>query len=389
MTRNLMLLPSLACQAHCRYCFGPNRGEAMPVTVFDAALEWIDRTTPPGEALVLTFHGGEPLLAGKEWYRRSLPLLKQRFGARLTLHLQSNLWLLDDAFCELLHKYEVHVATSLDGPEEINDRQRGAGYFERCMAGIGTARRRGLSVGVICTFTPLSAPYYRQVFDFFAAEGLTFSVHEAVCALGNSPGELTLPPDEAAGLMVDLFDYYLETITRSRISTFDRMARVIAAQEGGLCTFRDCLGKYLTISPGGEIFSCNRFVRHPAWQLGSIFDCPDTEMLARSEAWQKLRQREQSVPKECGDCTHFEYCMGGCPYNAITCGMQRDPYCTVYRQLFDYITTRALDEVFSGENLEEVIQHGTGGRGLLHNGRLIELMEGMAFSLTNPPNPVE
>jgi len=283
---------------------------------------------------------------------------------------------LDDAFCELLQPYDVNLATSLDGPEEINDHQRGAGYFERCMAGIHTARRHGLSVGVICTFTPLSAPFYRQVFDFFAAEGLSFSVHAAVCALGSSPGEMTLPPDEAARLMVDLFDYYLENSNLIRISTFDRMARGLATQNGAICTFGDCLGKYLTIAPWGEIFSCSRFAHHPQWQLGSVFDCPDVDRLARSQAWQKLRQRELSVLQACGGCTHFEYCKGGCPYNAITGGGQRDPQCAVYRQLFDHITSRALDGIFSDENQEEVIEHASGRTGLMRKGRLIQVMKG-------------
>jgi hypothetical protein len=32
--RHLMLLPSLACQAQCSYCFGPNRGPVTGPDVF-------------------------------------------------------------------------------------------------------------------------------------------------------------------------------------------------------------------------------------------------------------------------------------------------------------------------------------------------------------------
>jgi hypothetical protein len=39
--RRLMLLPSLACQASCAYCFGPNRGPVMLPGVFEAAADWI------------------------------------------------------------------------------------------------------------------------------------------------------------------------------------------------------------------------------------------------------------------------------------------------------------------------------------------------------------
>lgn len=372
-----MLLPSLACQAKCSYCFGPNRGPIMSREVFEAAVDWISGYGKNGESVEITFHGGEPLLAGKDWYRVALPHLREKFRERVNLGIQSNLWLLDDEYCTIFKEYGLSVGTSLDGPENINDAQRGDGYFRRTMAGIETAIRNGLSPGVICTFTRLSAPHHLEVFEFFASQGLSFSVHEAVCTLGERhENGLLLAPDEAAGLMVDLFDYYLENITRTKISTFDSMARGLSAQNGAICTFGDCLGKYLTIGPHGEIFSCNRFAYHPEWQLGSVFDQPSAETLSRSPVWQKLYQREQSVREDCGDCSHFEYCKGGCPYNAFTSGEdRRDPQCSVYRRLFEHIGDRALQEVFSAENMEAVVRHGPGQSGLLRKGRLVQVMK--------------
>lgn len=62
---HFMLLPSLACQASCAYCFGPNRGAVMVPDVVEAAIDWIRRVTPADTPIELTFHGGEPLLTGK------------------------------------------------------------------------------------------------------------------------------------------------------------------------------------------------------------------------------------------------------------------------------------------------------------------------------------
>lgn len=371
-----MLLPSMACQAKCTYCFGPNRGPVMQPDAFNAAVDWMYGYASGEERIHITFHGGEPLLAGKDWYRRNLPILRTRFEDRLELSLQSNLWLLDDEFCAIFRQHNVSIGTSLDGPQQLNDAQRGQGYFKRTMAGIETARRNGFEPGVICTFTTLSAAKYRQVFDFFAANGLSFSVHEAVCTIGCQPNQkLAMQPEQAEKLMIDLFDLYLENIQRVRISTFDAMARGLSAQSGGICTFGNCLGKYLTVAPGGEIFTCNRFAYLPEWQVGSVFDRPDEAALAHSPAWQKLRQRELEVEQDCNGCAHFAYCKGGCPYNAFSSAVdRRDTDCSVYKKLFDHITDRALAEVFSEENLQAVIQHGPGKDGLLRKGRLLQVM---------------
>ena len=349
----------------------------MSPEAFTATLDWITDYFSAEDKIELTFHGGEPLLAGIEWYRHNLPILIQHFEHRLILAIQSNLWLLDDDFCDLFQEYGISVGTSLDGPEYLNDAQRGKGYFARTMSGIETARRNGIQPGVICTFTQLTAPHYREVFEFFASRGLSFSVHEAVCAMGDGHASiLTLPPDDAADLMIGLFDCYLENITRAKISTFDFMARGLSAGNGGICTFGDCLGNYLTIGPGGEIFSCNRFAYHPEWQIGSVFDHPSREQLTDSPVWQKLRHREETVLEDCGDCVHFDYCKGGCPYNAFTAGTdRRDPQCPAYLNLFNHIADRALEEVFSEKNLEAVVRQGPGKSGLMRKGPLIQVMK--------------
>jgi uncharacterized protein len=187
---------------------------------------------------------------------------------------------------------------------------------------------------------------------------------------------MLLPPEDAAVLMVNLFDHYIENIHRVKIPTFDSMARGLSAQSGGLCTFGDCLGKYLTIGPGGEIYSCNRFAHHPEWQIGSVFENPSPEQLAATPVWQKLRRREETVREDCGDCAHFDYCKGGCPYNAVTSGTdQRDPQCPAYHRLFDHIGDRALEEVFSEENLEAIVRYGPGKNGLMRKGPLLQVMK--------------
>jgi uncharacterized protein len=373
-----MLVPSLACQASCAYCFGPNQGPTMPLSVFDATVDWLGRISPPGTSVEVTFHGGEPLLAGAAWYERNLAVLRARFGPDLKVGIQSNLWLLDDEYCALFGQYGVSIGTSLDGPAAINDAQRGEGYFARTMAGIDAARRHGLPVGLICTFTARSAPHYREVFEFFADQQLAFSIHGAVWGLGNPPrSELHLPPADAGQLFVALFDHYVDHMTRVRIPFFDAVLRGLSARGGALCTFDDCLGRHLAVTPSGEIYPCSRFVHHAEWTLGSVLDQPDLETLARSPAWQRLDQRRRVVLEDCAGCPHFPHCQGGCAYQAAARGAgRRDPYCPAYRRLFDRVADRALDEVFSPRNLAVVVRDGPGRQGLLRKGKLLSIMRG-------------
>ncbi|MBN2411217.1 TIGR04083 family peptide-modifying radical SAM enzyme [candidate division KSB1 bacterium] len=376
--RQFMLIPSMACPANCEYCFGPNRGPVMSEEIFIAALDWMADTAATDKQIHLSFHGGEPLTAGVDWYRTALPALRDRFNGRLSMSIQSNLWLLNDKFCDLFKEHNVALGTSLDGPEEINDAQRGPGYYARNRRGIETARRNGFNIGAICTFTKHSAPRWREISDFFIQKNIPFSVHSAVSSLQNREmNNIVLSQEENAGLFISLFDYYLQNITRIKISTFDSMARSISCNRGGLCTFTNCLGNYLTIAPDGGIFSCNRFAHDAQWRLGFIQDKPSLEELSRTPVWIKLAEREEKVKQDCADCPHFSYCHGGCAYNAFTAGSDnRDPLCDVYKKIFEHITNRAIDQVFTDENMNKVLQGKNKNYGLLNKGPLLQIMRG-------------
>jgi uncharacterized protein len=353
----------------------------MTQAALEAVVRW-QRALGATERLRITFHGGEPLLPGVRFYRVALPLLREGLEPwTVRFSVQSNLWLLTGELCELFRQYSVSLGTSLDGPEEINDAQRGKGYFRRTVEGIARARAHGLQVGCICTFTRRSAAQADAVFDFFLGEGLGFSIHPALPALGCSDGAWVLSPEEFALLLLRLFERYLPRIGRIRIHTIDAMARSLSAGQGGICTFTDCLGRYLAVDPEGWIYPCQRFAGWKDFRLGNVHDCPTLNDLAQYPAWRAFQEREERVAEECGDCPFFNICRGGCPYNALAAGRGRftalrDPYCPAYRRFFEEVKERALREVFSEENMRAVVEGGNRKHGLLQRGQVIQLLRG-------------
>jgi len=327
----------------------------------------------------VTFHGGEPLSAGHELWRQALDGLRDRFGiGGYEVALQSNLWALDDVFCELFAEHRVEVGTSVDGPEDITDSQRGAGYFARTMAGVGRARARGLDVGCIATFTAASAPRWRVVFDFFVEHQLGWSVHAAVPRLGGPTSSLRLTPAAYRDLLLDLADAYVDRRHDTDISSLNQVFRGVASGEGKVCTFRDCSRMFLAIDPEGGIYHCQRLAGRPEWRLGDLHDEPTSEELYASPVGVRLREREARVADVCGECPHLAYCRGGCPYNAWASGGVEatiDPYCEAYRAVFDHVQQRLAEEMGSEANIAAVAERPYDGRGhpLLRRGPLIDL----------------
>ena len=389
-----MLLPAMSCPARCQYCFGPNSTPAgslgrMGAAVLEAAAGWMSADATR-DGCNVTFHGGEPLSAGLEFFQASLPLLhKSCTGKQLELGLQSNLWLLTDAYCELFKAYQVGLGTSLDGPEEINDAQRGRGYFRKTMAGLSLARQHGLAVGVIATLTAQSGGCWREVLDFFAGKGLNVSLHAALAPL-TVGGELR-PPDwalspEAFGDVLEAILTALasptcdESLNRVRIEPIASACKSIRHGGGGSCTFSPCLGKFYAVVPDGSIYPCQRFAGVEAFRLGNVLDHGGQPKVENSAAWALLSRRQEQVEQDCAGCEFVSLCHGGCAYNALAAGGRsstmgrRDPYCSAYQRLFGGLIERAMDEFFSPENLALVVGEPDARGSLLRHGPVLSMM---------------
>lgn len=333
---NIMILPTAACQASCAYCFARKTGGVMDDAVADAALDFTARIVPEGRDFHLTFHGGEPLLAGERFFERMLPALRERFGRRVRLSVQSNLWEVTDGLAELFARYRVSVGTSVDGPRDMCDSQRGNGYYDRTKAGEAVLLRHGIRAGEICTF---AAGNEGRAAEVYRRSAQPYSIHGAVPAPGAPDAGGCLTCGQMKRVLLDSYEAYRADPARSRITTVDSMARGCLIGRGCLCTFFDCLGAFAAIAPDGGVYSCQRFCGDERFRLGNVTEGLTEEQILKSPAYAALTSARDAATAACGDCEHREYCMGGCPYNALTAGTEKDPYCEAYRAVFERVRT--------------------------------------------------
>ncbi len=323
----------------------------MTIDTVKEIVEWLKvfRNDP----VTFTFHGGEPLLAGVDFYREALPLLFEGLPhLSPAFALQTNLWRLTPELADVLKEYNIPIGSSLDGPKEINDVQRSEGYYEKTMRGYKIARDHGLQVQFICTFTSYSIKFKEEIFQFFMNNGLTLKLHPALPSLrSDEPERWALAPEEYGELLVYLLDRYLENMDKIEVRNINDLCRCIFSGRGTVCTFVDCMDNTFAVGPDGSIYPCYRFVGMPEYVMGNVYDHPSMEDIERSEAWMRISRFKRCVEIHCSKCKHVKYCRGGCPYNAIsqTDGEIRgvDPYCISYKRIFDEIAERFNKELMS------------------------------------------
>ncbi len=161
---NVMSKPGgAACNMACEYCFYrhhqddakaekqktesrnrcsavDDRGDGGAALVSDELLERFIAdyiASQDNFTVFFTWQGGEPTLAGIQFYQRVVELHKKhaRPGIKVLNALQTNGVLLDEAWCRFLAESRWAVGISIDGPAEVHDRYRrtrgGAGFPAR------------------------------------------------------------------------------------------------------------------------------------------------------------------------------------------------------------------------------------------------------------------
>lgn len=110
--------------------------------------------------------GGEPLLY--PWIKEVLTMIKEN-GSTVTF--PTNGTLLAKQAAMIVEAEPSMVWVSLDGPEEINDSQRGKGVFQKAMDGIDklyelreASGGKKPQIGVTCTVTPVNYMYMEKFF---------------------------------------------------------------------------------------------------------------------------------------------------------------------------------------------------------------------------------
>ncbi|KAF5427592.1 uncharacterized protein C5S42_04740 [Candidatus Methanomarinus sp.] len=351
MDFHVMLVPTLGCPSNCSYCWSSEEGSPiMSIETIEEVVKWLKNFRDDG--VTFTFHGGEPLLAGAEFYKKALPLLSEGLShLKPAFALQTNLWKLTPELARILAEYDIPIGSSIDGPRELNDLQRGEGYFDKTMQGYKIARENGLTVRFITTFTSYSVEFKEDIFNFFLDNGLTLKLHPALPSLrGENPGKWALDPEKYGELLIYLLDKYLENMDKIEVMNIDHLCKCVFTGMGSVCTFVDCMGNTFAVGPDGSIYPCYRFVSMPEYVMGNVYDHPGIEDLAKSDAWKLMHEFKEYVDRECKECPYIKYCRGGCPYNAIVPTEGKingvDPHCTAYKMIFKEINDRANKELF-------------------------------------------
>ncbi len=360
------------CNLDCKYCFylekeklyADSSSWTMPENVLE---QYVQQYIASQQVPVVNFawQGGEPTLAGMEFFRKVVALQKRYSGGKqITNVFQTNGVLLDDRWCEFLAENQFLVGISIDGPQKLHDRYRvtkgGQPTFERVLRGIECLKKHRVEFNTLTVVHRDNADHPLEIYHFLKEIGSGFiqfiPVVERVAKKANKDGLILVEPEASEDAEVSpwsvepaqygkflcaIFDEWVrQDVGRTFIQTFDVALESWVGVPQSLCVFRETCGTATVMEHNGDVFSCDHYV-YPNHRLGNILQDP-LSSLVNSPRQQKFGQDKKArLPRQCRECEFLFACNGECPKHRFAQTPEGEPglnyLCAAYKQFFRHI----------------------------------------------------
>lgn len=345
-----VIKPTHICNLSCTYCY--NEDERAPImseaTLERTVLETIRFARTQGDMRAVDFiwHGGEPLVAGIDFYRKAIACAVDQ-DLRIDHTVQTNGILIDDTWATFFKQHGVRVSVSIDGPAAINDKTRqyrnGKGSFRNITRGIACLRRHEIPFGVCVVISKANVHLVDDIYEFLVDQKLPFNViplTRSGAGLSNFD-DVGITPNEYADAWIRMFDRWYAEDEASYVfsSDFVHKSRAVLSGKPTDCIGQSVCSRYhVSTDPCGDVYPCSTLSGDPQWKYGSICDQSLDQLFCSPAALLSLARK---VDPHCHSCKWQHVCYGGCMARSVKyfgTNDTRDYYCEGLYRIYDHVS---------------------------------------------------
>jgi uncharacterized protein len=361
------------CNLNCEYCFYLEKQalfrlpglQRMPDDVLSAFIQnYI--SCQPSPVVEFVWQGGEPTLAGLDFYSRAFELQKRYSGSKtISNSLQTNGTLLTDDWCRFFKKHDVMVGISLDGPRELNDRYRydlqGAGTFDRTLHGLRLLQKHGVTYNVLASVTRETARRPLEVYAFFKEQKIEYIQFTPIverrsdtCGVGSGlrlagpwqQGGTDVTPwsvvaEEYGDFLIAIYEEWVRhDVGNVFVMNFEWALNAWIGNPSPVCIHAAQCGRSVVVECNGDVYACDHYV-YPQYTIGNVGTDTFTDMIDKSLLSGFGVTKQTGLPNDCRECAVLAACRGGCPKQRFISNRRNEaeaPYlCAGYKKFYLHI----------------------------------------------------
>lgn len=317
------------CNINCNYCYVFNQGNEdykkhppqLPLSIIEGLGNFLSTAVKEQNIshVILTFHGGEPLLMKKERFESMCSSLTKKLNGlcEVSLVLQSNGLLIDEDWIKIFSRFKIGVGISLDGTKDYNDLNRidfsGKGTYDGVIRGMQLLRKAE-EQGIIPDFGVLTVPSSEfdgvKVIKHFMEE-LEIKHFNFLLPIIKHDEEI-VDTKKLAKFYCDAFDYWIQNSPEKfEVKIFRNT--LIKMLNAGSCDKGVAYDDHLIITvnsqgdlgPDDSLLPLNLDV----YKFNIMKDSYTSYI--ESDLWKNIVSSENTIPDDCLDCGWVNMCRGG------------------------------------------------------------------------------
>jgi His-Xaa-Ser system radical SAM maturase HxsB len=371
-----IIVVTLKCNLRCVYCSAASRplkesGCDMDLGVAKKTVDFIFKT--PNPFITIEFQGGEPL-ANWEVVKFIIEYSKkksEREKKDLRISLVSNLILMTKEKLKFLFENNVHICTSLDGPEEIHNKNRplpGNNSYEKTISWIKKIKlkrnRNNFSLGALVTISKNSLKYPKEIINEYLKLGF-LSIHLrplTYLGLARSPkNKISYSTKEFLSFWIRALDYII-SLNKKGIFIYEREAqimlqKILTNKSISYTDLRSPCGAVLgqvAYNYDGKIYTCDegRMIKDDTFVIGKTDESNYKDIILNDKT-KAMLVASCLDNLSCDNCVYKPYC-GVCPvrnyayYGNLFPQIEKTDWCKIKKAQFDYLFTKIKDNQIRG-----------------------------------------
>lgn len=369
-----IVVVTLRCDHRCSYCQTSSKGQTekswdMDMVIAQKVVDTIFET--PNKNIMIEFQGGEPLLNFQiiKFIIQYAKEKNKRYNKNLRFSLVSNFTYMDEEKLDYLIKNDLSLCTSLDGPEELHNKNRvstikGINSYQNTIKWLkilNKKKKKGqykYKVNALSTITKHSLKYPKEIVDEFMKLNLENIFLRPVAPFGiykeKKWKKLSFSSVEFMVFYRRALDYIIECNMKGR-RFFEKTAqiflfKILTDKDPQFLDMRSPCGGgigQLCYNFNGNVYICDeaRMLssrQDESFRIGNVLKNKFSELIdnkiVKSICFASCLD---NLPK-CNDCVYKPYC-GVCPlYNYVIEGdlfikFSKEAKCYIYSSILDYL----------------------------------------------------
>ena len=380
-----IISPTLRCNQKCVYCHAKSKkleemGFDMDEETAKATVDFIFQT--PSKNISIEFQGGEPLVNFPivEYIIDYSKEMGKKRGKNVNFIMVTNLTLMDRDILKFLMENKVNLCTSLDGPEEVHNKNRrylgGRGTYRDVTHWIEVIRKEfKYPLSALPTTTRFSLKYPKEIVDEYVKWGFGYIRARELNNAGMAHEiwkKIGYTPEEYIDFWKEMLEYTIN-LSEKGVKIKENMSVLVTRKfisreyPNYTCWGRPC-GAALSqcgYNQDGDIYACDEARSFDVFKIGNVKENNYKEVFLSREV-SNLVSVSSGLLTDCSNCVWSPFC-GFCMVCSfgqtgnIIGKMNVDNECKIRRSMLEHILRKI---VFSERDRNILFKWAVGREGI-------------------------